>query len=236
MPVSEWLNACVLHRRPYRETSYLVDFFTLESGKVSAVAKGVRNSRSERKSLLQPFQPLRIQLSGKGELKNLTLMEGTSNAYPLTGFNLFCAMYLNELINRILQPDLPVSDLFAVYQRSLIALANLSHGGTQDAQIVLREFEFALLAEMGVLVDLSVTTDLGCKVDPSEYYMFDAEQGLTLASPNYPQKLPGSHILAVVHKNWSIEALRIAKFVNRLALRPLLGDKPLKSRELFTLS
>ena len=27
---NEWLNAYVLHRRPYRETSYIVDFFTLE--------------------------------------------------------------------------------------------------------------------------------------------------------------------------------------------------------------
>ncbi|HAD89981.1 MAG TPA: DNA repair protein RecO, partial [Alteromonas macleodii] len=25
---NEWLNAYVLHRRPYRETSYIVDFFT----------------------------------------------------------------------------------------------------------------------------------------------------------------------------------------------------------------
>ncbi|MEC8417605.1 MAG: recombination protein O N-terminal domain-containing protein, partial [Pseudomonadota bacterium] len=47
----EWLNAYVLHRRPYRETSYIVDFFTLEEGRISAVAKGVKNSKSDKKSL-----------------------------------------------------------------------------------------------------------------------------------------------------------------------------------------
>ena len=48
---NEWLTAFVLHRRPYRETSYIVDFFTLQEGKISAVAKGVKNSKSDRKSL-----------------------------------------------------------------------------------------------------------------------------------------------------------------------------------------
>ncbi len=233
MPAPSWLNACVLHRRPYRETSYLVDFFTLESGKISAVAKGVRNTRNERKSLLQPFQPLRIQLAGKSELKNLSLLESAEGAYPLAGFNLFCAMYLNELINRVLQPELPVSDLFEAYQHSLTALAALSNDTAIDAQIILREFEFALLAEMGLLVDLSCITDSNQDISPSDYYLFSAEYGLTQAPSAHPHKILGSHLLDIAKKEWTREALGIAKYVNRQALRPLLGDKPLKSRELF---
>lgn len=72
---NEWLNAYVLHRRPYREASYIVDFFTLEEGRVSAVAKGVKNSKSDKKSLLQPFQHLRLQLSGKSELKTYVTLK-----------------------------------------------------------------------------------------------------------------------------------------------------------------
>ncbi|NMH60431.1 DNA repair protein RecO [Alteromonas ponticola] len=233
MPASSWLSACVLHRRPYRETSYLVDFFTLESGKLSAVAKGVRNTRNDRKSLLQPFQPLRIQVSGKSELKNLTQIEGASNAYGLAGFNLFCAMYLNELINRVLQPDLPVSELYEAYQRAVKALTNLSHGASSDAQIVLREFEFDLLAEMGLLADLSATFDTADAITPIDSYLFYPEQGLTLAPPQHPRGLSGRHLLAIAERQWSAEALRVAKYLNRIALRPLLGNKPLKSRELF---
>ncbi|MCW8109431.1 DNA repair protein RecO [Alteromonas ponticola] len=236
MPAPNWLNACILHRRPYRETSYLVDFFTLEYGKMSAVAKGVRNSRNERKSLLQPFQPLRIQLTGKSELKNLTQLEGASKAFSLGGFNLFCAMYLNEVTNRVLQPELPVGDLFEAYQNALQALSGLSNTPTEEAQIILREFEFALLTEMGLLVDLSVTTDSGLPVHSADFYMFDAEMGLTLAPLGYPHRLPGYHLLAIMQRKWSADSLRIAKYINRIALRPLLGDKPLKSRELFVVN
>ena len=103
---NEWLNAYVLHRRPYRETSYIVDFFTLEEGRVSAVAKGVKNSKSDKKSLLQPFQHLRLQLSGKSELKNLRHVESVSPSINLVGTALFCAMYVNELTNRVMPAGL----------------------------------------------------------------------------------------------------------------------------------
>ena len=53
---NDWLTAFVLHRRAYRETSYIVDFFTLEQGKVSAVAKGVRNSKSDKKACFNLFK------------------------------------------------------------------------------------------------------------------------------------------------------------------------------------
>ncbi len=47
--------AYVLHSRPYRDTSALVDFFTLEHGKVSAVVKGARNPKSKFRAVLQPL-------------------------------------------------------------------------------------------------------------------------------------------------------------------------------------
>jgi len=67
-----WLNAYVLHRRPYRETSYIVDFFTLEEGRVSAVAKGVKNSKSDKKSLLQTCSASTFTVKRKVRVKELT--------------------------------------------------------------------------------------------------------------------------------------------------------------------
>ena len=99
---NDWLEGYVLHRRPYRETSYIVDFFSLQAGRVSAVAKGVRNSKTDRKSLLQPFRPLRFQLSGKSELKNLRQIEAGGAVIMLAGTSLFCGMYLNEVINKVM--------------------------------------------------------------------------------------------------------------------------------------
>ena len=47
--------AYVLHGRPYRDTSLLVDFFTLEHGKVSAVVRGANAPTLSYVLLFSPF-------------------------------------------------------------------------------------------------------------------------------------------------------------------------------------
>src|SRR5476649_1411082 len=95
--------AFILHHRPYRETSVLLELFTLEYGRITALARGVRQTRSRLKPLLQLFVPLLISWQGKGELVTLTAAE--SNGYPnrLLGTGLLNGLYLNELLVRILQ-------------------------------------------------------------------------------------------------------------------------------------
>ena len=106
MKPATWQHTYVLHRRPYRETSYLVDLFTRESGKMSVVARGVRNSKGDKKSLLQPFQQIRVQYSGKSDLKNLNQTESFLAAVPLSGQALFCGMYLMRKLRCTLQKNL----------------------------------------------------------------------------------------------------------------------------------
>ena len=50
--------AYVLHSQPFQNTSLLVDFFTIDYGRVRAVAKGARREKSKYRSLLQLFHPL----------------------------------------------------------------------------------------------------------------------------------------------------------------------------------
>ena len=73
----------VLHRRPYSESSLLLDVFTEESGRLSVLAKGARAKRSAWKSVLQPFTPLLLRWSGKGALKVLTHAESAAISLPL---------------------------------------------------------------------------------------------------------------------------------------------------------
>ena len=73
----------VLHRRPYSETSLLVDLFTEETGRLTVIAKGARAKRSAWKSVLQPFTPLLLRWSGKGALKTLTKAEPAAITLPL---------------------------------------------------------------------------------------------------------------------------------------------------------
>ena len=78
MTESDFFPAFVLHTRPYRETSQLVDLFVATAGKVTVVARGSRSARSTIKGLLQPFIPLNVRYSGKTALKSLQLIESQS--------------------------------------------------------------------------------------------------------------------------------------------------------------
>ncbi|MGL5365682.1 MAG: DNA repair protein RecO, partial [Plesiomonas shigelloides] len=70
-----WPRGFVLHGRPYSETSLLLDIFTEEEGRVRMLAKGARSRRSQLKGCLQPFTPLLLRWSGRGEVKTLRSAE-----------------------------------------------------------------------------------------------------------------------------------------------------------------
>ncbi|MBU2977663.1 DNA repair protein RecO [Alteromonas sp. C1M14] len=229
MQNNEWLDTYVLHRRPYRETSYIVDFFSLQSGRVSAVAKGVRNGKNDKKSVLQPFRLLRIQLSGRSELKNLRLAECVGPMSMLAGQALFCAMYLNELINRLLPTGVVSEPVYRQYQHALTQL-NLA----QSIEQTLREFEFALLDEMGLLADWFTDGITGDPIVADKWYLYSPEQGFVRCrQPNHKSRISGAALMLLGNGQWTDLSLGAAKRINRLALNHLLGGKPLKSRELF---
>ncbi|HNG48185.1 MAG TPA: recombination protein O N-terminal domain-containing protein, partial [Plasticicumulans sp.] len=48
--------AWVLHTRPYRDTSLLLELLTLTRGRVGAVARGARGPRSRSRGWLRPGQ------------------------------------------------------------------------------------------------------------------------------------------------------------------------------------
>ena len=230
---NEWLNAYVLHRRPYRETSYIVDFFTLEEGRISAVAKGVKNSKSDKKSLLQPFQHLRLQLSGKSELKNLRHVESVSPSINLAGTALFCAMYVNELTNRIMPAGLASDGVYNAYENALLSLRD-----ENDIEVTLRQFEFALLDEMGLLPDFTTDVEYEMPIVESGSYHFQMDAGFIrlpedAAGARGMRGLPGQALLSLSQGEFTPLSKKVAKVLCRDLLKPLIGDKPLKSRELF---
>src|SRR5687767_7577244 len=96
-------QAYVLHRRPYRESSFLIELFTLDHGRMSVIAKGARKAHSGALGLLQPFTPLWINCRGRGELLTLTHYETQGVAQSLQGECLFAGFYINELLIALLQ-------------------------------------------------------------------------------------------------------------------------------------
>jgi DNA repair protein RecO (recombination protein O) len=233
------LHGYVLHRRPYRETSFLVDMLSLEYGKCRVVAKGVRSAKSDRKSTLQAFQFITCTVSGRGELKNLTSAEVTEKPHQLKGEALFCGMYINELINRCLPAHIICPEVMTQYVRCLEALQAVTMAGDGSAQkhlqaAALREFELVLLDELGVLPDLGVDALDQTPVDNDTQYVFQPEQGLVQAWHHpHLRAFSGALLAKVLAREWSSDSLALAKYLTRYAFAPFIGDKPLKSRELF---
>ncbi len=227
-------NGLVLHRRPYRETSFIVDFFTRENGRVSGVCRAVRggkgSSKNDRKSLLQPFQPLMLDFQGKHELKNLRQIDSTGKMFTFSGVQLFSALYLNELLNRVLPKEVALPDVYDLYLATLLRLSE-----KQNIEIVLREFEINLLNFLGYGFNWQVDGQSGQAVNEYESYVFVYEQGFQLSvGLNQTQNcFSGASLLKIARFDWDKLSLQCAKRILRMALRPLLGEKPLKSRELF---
>jgi DNA repair protein RecO (recombination protein O) len=92
----------VLHRYSYRETSWLLEVFSRDHGRIPVIARGVRNAKSRLRALLQPFTPLLFSWSGKGDLFNLTAAETEGLPFQVPGRRLYSALYLNELLLQLL--------------------------------------------------------------------------------------------------------------------------------------
>lgn len=217
----------LLHHRPYGNTSLLVECFTAAQGRFPAIAKGARSGRS--RGTLQPFRPLLLAALGRGEVRTLAQWEPDQAIPPLEGEALYCGFYLNELLMRLLGRDDPHPGLFLRYHRTLVGLAN-----RQETEPLLRRFEVELLAELGYGLLLEQEADGGEPVEPGRRYRFRLEQGPQAAGLNEPGALAGSTLLALAGRiPFEGEGLREARDLMRRVLRHYLGERPLKSRELF---
>ena len=69
-------NAFVLHARPYRETSLLVELLTAQHGRIGLLARGVTGPRRQLlRAALQPLQWIRVDAVQRGELARLNAAE-----------------------------------------------------------------------------------------------------------------------------------------------------------------
>lgn len=219
----------ILHQRPYRETSALVDVFSLDYGRFAAVAKGVRGSRRQRqswRSSLQPFQLLSLSWTGSGEVKSLVEVQ-SQQSFPLAGRTLFCGFYLNELLQRLLHQFDPHPDIFHHYQ---YCLSQLCAG--EEERTSLRRFEFSLLAALGF--GFSGKQDiLGNLIDGQAWYQFIPEQGFQRVHSQERGYFCGSDILSLASGKINGESELAARRWSRQLIHHLLGGRPLRSRELF---
>ncbi len=228
------LTGFVIHRRAYRETSLLVDFFTLEQGRITVVVKGVRsNSKSSRKSLLQPLQHVQFDCVGRTNLKNLTRIDAQGPALNCEGYALYATFYLNEVLQRALPEAEPAEYLFEQYEYALQQLTNINVENKVDLEPVLRKFEFSLLINLGYLPDLSCESENNDPISKEKCYQYYPEIGLVTCPDIANNAISGSVLHKILNGEFTKETLLPAKYICRTTLPLAIGNKPIKSRELF---
>ncbi len=224
--------AFLLHLRPYRETSVLIEALCAHQGRVGLVARGVRSARPRwPRGLLEPFQALSVGFQGSGELSQLTVVEGEAVLPRLEGERLVCGLYVNELTLRLLARDDPHPALFDAYRDCLVAL----HGAASAAW-TLRRYERDLLRALGYAPSLTGDVD-GRPLDPDRMYRIDPERGFTPhAAPGAVERalFTGAQLLALAGDNEPEgPMLRSLRGLTSTLLRPHLGDRALRSSQLL---
>ncbi len=220
--------AFLIHRRMYQGSSLLLDFFTKDFGRLRLVARGARKSKTS----LQMFQCLSISFKGKGELKNLSQWEIADKPRRILGDDLILAMYLNELILRLLPENDEYSEIFHAYWNFL---SNLKSLNSNEKEYALRDFENQMLEDLGYGIDFS--SDMNDEpINENLNYEFIEHQGFSTSDNGL---IPGKILVNLLRRENIVtdtNELSILKKMNRKRLKSLLGDKPLKSKELFFLN
>jgi DNA repair protein RecO (recombination protein O) len=212
----------------------LLEVLTAEYGRLSLVARGARRKArggSSGSALLQPFIPLLLSFSGRAELKSLTAKEAAGKLHELRGERLFSAMYVNELLVRLLHRHDPHPQLFAAYTEALQALAR-----DDVVDTTLRHFEFKLLDELGYSFDLALDADSGERVQAHLWYHYIPDLGLVAKADATDPSRPayaGADLIVMAGGQFGGSVRVTAKRLLRQALAGHLGDTPLRSRELF---
>lgn len=223
-------RAFVLHTRPYRESSLLVEAFTYEFGRVALVARGARRPKSALRSTLQAFHPLLLSWQAKSELATLVGAEADGVASTKGGRGMMSGLYLNELLLRFLHRSDPHPDLFERYG---LTLTRLDDAATLEC--ALRVFEKHMLDAVGYGLELETQADSGEPVVAEHFYSYRAERG---AVPYEGQRdgvhVSGHTLLALAAGQLSEpHHLREAKRLMRSVIRAHLGDRPLETHKLF---
>lgn len=220
----------MLHTRPFKETSLLVDLFTRNHGKISVIAKGAKRPKSKIGIIKTPSCLFFVSCTGRGELKILTHCEIKEYFFPIAeAFN--SVVYLNELLIKLLEKEDAHPEIFDHY---LIVCGSLKRKNKEKLEKNLRSFELTLLKEIGYGLNLNFEGNSDIEIKEDTCYKFVPSVGflpLTKSESN-KHNFSGRDILNLSTGNFSSpDTLLASKQIMRQAIDFHLGNKTLKIRE-----
>jgi len=242
------LDAYVLHRYDWSETSLILDLFTRARGRVTVAAKGAKRPYSQMRSVLLPFQRLSVTIGKQAEdaQADVVTLRGAEwaglDATPvLPPARLFAGFYLNELLMKLLARGDAHAVLFDGYAATLRSLATSDEFAEQ---IGLRAFELVLLKAIGLLPELDRVTATQQRLAAEAPYQLLGDRGVVDADPALPAgRLPGEDLLALdaALRDNDLGALHVACATRLDRLKPVLralvhyhlGSPSLRTRDVM---
>jgi DNA repair protein RecO (recombination protein O) len=219
----------ILHHRPYRDTSRILEVLVRDHGRLTLFARGVRGPKPRFGGVLQPFELLLLSFQMGREAGQLTGAESAQSGPPLPPGSLMAGFYLNELLLKLTTRHDPMTEVFDDYGR---ALQGLRSAGKVEA--VLRVFEKRLLEAVGYGMDLTSEARTGRPIEAGSYYRFEASQGLVPAMERDAEAVAGSSIMALAReelRDGDRRTLEDARRVLKAALAERLEGKELTTRK-----
>ncbi len=225
----------ILNRRPFRDNSLIVDLLTKNSGRITCVARVAKKRGKIMKGTLEPFRLLRLDWAGRGQMPTLTLVEERGR-YRIQAADLCKALYLNELILKLVPIHAPAEDVFASYQMALHLLS------TNDEMMLdemrLAECEIILLTALGYsfesVVDHSSSNSSGNNIEAHLSYLYSPLYGLRLFAQHLDGVPISGGLLIKLQQHSRLqpdEQQQLRHFLNCF-IDVLLEGKKLNSRKL----
>lgn len=211
-------EAWLIHQYPIRDHLHLVYMLTPER-----LLKGFY--RVPKKPFVvkpQAFYPYWISWKENKNAINISHIEATQAPLNLSGLQLFVGLYVNELIFNLCRDEQLIPSFYSLYQQILLNQQSFD-------ELLLRQFEWQLLADCGYAIDFSMTfqQQMICK---EQYYQFDPNLGLKESD----QGFLGEQLLCIQNGQMSHpETLKILKHFLRLTIDHVLDGKVLHSRQLL---
>lgn len=226
---NEVLHGYLIHHRKYRERSHIVHLFTQEYGRIDGIL---------RQTPPPQYQPISLQASGKSELKNFNKLEIINQPVFFFGDAFFSGFYLNEILLRLCPLEVEMPETFLQYATTLQQLQQLSSHPQPNSFLrqILRQFEHVLLEELGYAIDFAVDASQQ-PIGVQQQYQFLLNEGFMPTAQASRSSLSGAEILSMRNhekgRDFNPEQLQLLSKLYRQMISSLLGDRPLKSRQLW---
>jgi len=197
------VEAVVIHHSDWGEADRFLRLYTLEMGKIRAIAKGVRKPRSRKAGHLEPFTRTRLLLARGREIPLVTQAE-TINAFLALQGDLersTYASYVVELLDRFTYEEEENQALYRLITDTLQRICQ-----SDNLNMVTRYYEMRLLDHVGFRPQLFKCVGCDHEIQPQDQF-FSAQQGGVLC-PDCGSQTTGSRSI-------TMQALRYLRHFQR---------------------